>query len=492
MDEQTEHEMKKYNAYQQVLKQLLALLFGLPFFSFTVCEQPQEIVSSSDNVLILDLETTINLALNSDKLFDAYSNIEIAKLSREVSLSEFDLSIVPKADTGYIGGGTAGSGLTVGGGLNFDKKFPLGTQVTMTPSVLKAAKKFHSNFEVRVSQPILRGFGREYNSSGIKRAEFVYRTASRAFYKNMNSTVLRAIELLYEVAKQEEIVKLNRESHERLQKFWRATTIKERIGLADALDVYRAETELKQAEDSFNQAKESLQDTKDSLRDILPISQNTKFIVKVSFELSDEEWNLDEAIETALQNRIEIDQGLDQLEESRRLARLSKNDLLPDLNFVVDYSNLGYGEEFTGSFGSRRESRWGIGFTTSTDFNCVSENSSYENTLIGVETAEKLNLEIKKSIVLEVKKTLRAFNRAHEKIELQALQTKNSEGGLKLAKAKFLREFATNFDVIQAEKAFHSAQITLINALIEHKVGEYRLRAVVGLLVEKPRIDEHI
>jgi outer membrane protein len=478
--------MKKHHAHQKALTDwLLMLLFGLPFLSWTASEEFQSAVPvHSENILVLDLETTINWALNySDKLFDVENGIRAAELGIEVSQSEFDFSITPKGDTGYIGGGTAGSGLTVGGGVDFDKKFPLGTQINVNPSILKAAKKYHSNFQTRLSQPILRGYGLEYNLSGIRKAEFSYRTAYRAFYKNMSHTVLRSIELLYEVAKQEELVKLNRESYRRLDKFCKATKIKERIGLSNALDVYRAEMELKQVEDTLSQSDEILQDAKDSLRDILALSQDTKFIVNVSLETSEEVWNVDEVIKTALQQRIEIDQGLDQIDESRRLAKLSKKNLLPELNLVLDYSNLGYGEEFTGAFGSRRESRWGIGFTTSTDIYQVREKSSYESSLAGVETAEKLYIDIKKSIFLEAKKTLRALYRAREKIALQRQQIKNSEGGLKLAQAKFLREFATNFDVIQAEKAFQIAQTALMCALIDHKVGEYRLKAVMGLLL---------
>jgi len=484
---QTGHKMKKHKAYQPILIDwLLILLFGLPLFSFTVFDKSQSAAPAhSGNILVLDLETTINLALNSDKLFDAQSGIRTTELIKEVSLSEFNLNIIPKGETGYIGGGSAGSGLTIGGGVNFEKKLPLGTQITVTPSLLKAAKKFHSDFQIRLSQPILRGFGREYNLSGIKRAEFSHRAAYRAFYKSMSFTMLRSIELLYEVAKHEELVKLNRESYHRLDRFCKATKIKERIGLSNALDVYRAEIELKQAEDTLSQSEEILQEAKDSLRDILGLSQDTKFIVKVSLETSGEVWHLGEAIETALQQRIEMDQALDQINESRRLANLSKNDLLPELNIVLDYSNLGYGEQFTGSFGRKRESRWGIGFTTSTDIHRVREKSSYESSLVGVETANKVYLDIKKSIFLEVKRTLRILYRAREKIALQRHQIKNSEGGLRLAQAKFLREFATHFDVIQAEKAFHFAHMALICALIDHKVGEYRLRAAMGLLLEK-------
>jgi outer membrane protein TolC len=296
---------------------------------------------------------------------------------------------------------------------------------------------------------------------------------------------MRAIELLYDAAKQEQIVALCRTSYLRQEKFLKATKVKEKIGLTNGMDVYLAEVELKQAEDCLNQATDNLMNARDLLREILALPHDTLFSVTVPLDFTVEEWNLDEAIEVAFTNRIEIDQGMDQVKESQRMARLSKNELLPDLNFVLDYSNLGYGEEFTGSFGRKRESRWGIGFTSSSGSNQTREKTAYERVIMGVEGAKRAFNDIKKDIVLDVKRTLRAMERMREKITLQRKQIKNLEEGLHLAKAKFLREYVTSLELIQAEKAFQASQINLTCSLIDHEVGKYRLKAVLGLLIEK-------
>lgn len=470
----------------QIIRGLFIITLSLLFFSLTHADEPYAAAFPfEEDMLVLDVTTVVHLALNnSDQLFDAQSGIRVADLFSEVTQAEFDLIISPRGDSGYIGGGSAGYGVTIGGGVDFEKKLPVGARISINPSLLKAADKYHSNFQARFSQPLLRGFGREYNMAGVRMSQFAQRTAQRTFYKSMSQIILRAIELLYDVAKQKELVQLHADSYKRLLLFWNATKTKERIGLSNALDVYRAEMELKQAEDALSQSKEALQDAGDFLRSALGLPQEAKFTVAVSLDVSSEEWDLEGAAAMALGNRIEIDQGLDQIEENRRLRRLAEEELRPSLNLVVDYSNVGYGEEFTGSFGRKRESRWGIGFTSSTDGCRVREKSSYEKALIGEQAAKKALAEIKKAIVLDVKRTRRALFRAREKILLQRDQVKSLEGGLHLAKAKFLRQYATSFDVIQAEKAFHVAQLSLICALIDHKVGEYRLKTALGLLIE--------
>lgn len=464
---------------------LLLLFLYLPSYLFA--GEEEFFYGDSEETLVLNLEAVTYLALNnSDRLFESRRGIRAAELLSEISYSEFDTNIIPRGDSGFIGGGSAGSGLTVGGGIDFEKKLPMGTRIFVSPSMLKAADKYHSSLTARISQPLLRGFGSEYNLAGIMMSQFVQRSAARSFYRTMNHIVFNAIELLYDVFKQESFASLSKASYERLDRFWRSTKLKEKIGLANGMDVHRAEIELKVAEEALNRSNETLDDAKDRLRHLLGLSQETPFVVSVSLEASQEEWDLQQAIKVAISERIEVDQALDQIDESRRLVRLSEKELLPQLNLVLDYSNLGYGEEFTGSFGRKRESRWGVGLTTSSDVCSAREKSAYERALTGVEAAKIGLNEVKKTIALEIKKTLRNLYRAKEKIALQRQQIKNLEGGLKLVKAKLLREYATSFDVIQAEKAFHTAQVGLASALIDYKVNEYRLKAVMGLLIENP------
>jgi outer membrane protein len=80
------------------------------------------------------------------------------------------------------------------------------------------------------------------------------------------------------------------------------------------------------------------------------------------------------------------------------------------------------------------------------------------------------------------------LDRAYERIHLQEEQIKTTEGELYLAKIKFDRGMADNFNVIQAEKSLRSAQQTYWTALIDHVVGEYQLLAAIGLLIDKPNI----
>lgn len=480
--------MKRF--IRSLISTLKITLFCSFSFLHSLCAEISEIgviTQGNENALSLDLEEAIRLAIDRNrKMQGAVFCVRSAEFNLIASQSEFDLKIIPMGDTGYIGGGKAGSGMTVGGGVVFDKKFPFGTRITVNPSLLKAAKDFQSKLQVRISQPLFKGTNKEYTFSEIRRAEFRYRSACRAYCLTVNQMTMRTIELFYEVAKQEQLVKLNQECYEQLLAFDRAAKIKERIGLLDAADVCRSEMELKQAKEVLNLAIESLQDAKDALSNILLLPSGTEIRIQTSFNhLLELEISPEEAILTAFQNRIELDQGLDQIAESRRLAKVVKIQSLPDVNLVIDFSNIGYGEEFTGAFGCKRESTWGVGFTTSTGACASAGRFARERSLMDVKTAEREYVEIENWIAYEVKRALRTLKRVQTKIKSQQQQIQQTAAELKLAKVKFSRELNDQFSVLQAEKAYCVSKGNLILAQIELSAAEYHLQAVLGLLVEK-------
>ena len=442
-----------------------------------------------DGVLHLDLESALNIALSAQRrLGSAIGNVEQTEINLEVAESEFDFKIIPKGDFGYVGGGRAGAGSTVGAGVEIFKRYPQGTRVSIIPSVMKAAHNFQSNLKTVFTQPLLRGFGYEYTLTPLRTAEYANRSAKRALYQAQTRLILQTVQGLYEIVRSETFVVLEKESLERIRKFCLSTKMKEKIGLCDSLDVYRAENELKQAEDNLNHAEERLLEAKDSLRDTLALPLDLPITVDVPVDYESVVIAQEQAIELALKNRIEIDQADDQIEDMRRQQYVAKTNLLPELNLVVDYSSLSRDEEFTRIWTYKRESKWGLGFTTSTDLGKIRENASYDqsirNTADAVRNAEQVN----DNIVLEVKRSLRTLHRSQERIELQEKQIKNSQKEFHLARVKFEHGLANNFDLIQAEKSLRSAQTGLVAAMIDHKVGQFKLLATLGMLADKPRL----
>lgn len=434
-------------------------------------------------VLTLDIPRSFQLVLSAERrMGSAWESVSQSDINLELAESQFDIQWTPKGDAGYIGGDKAGDGITVGTGVEIFKKFNYGTRLSFQPSFMKASHDYNLNLRVMITQPLLRGFGKEITLLPIYGAQYACRNARRTLYQTQIKLMLQTVQGLYEIIKLEVLVKLDTESFDRLQKFCISTKMKEQIGLCDALDVYRAQTELKIAEDTLNQSLERLQDAKDNLRDTLALPLDMEFTVNVPIEFNPVDITFEEAVEAALTNRVEMDQAKDQLSEKLRLVRVEKRNTWPDLNFVADYSSFSRDEFFTNSWTNKRESKWGFGFTSAATL----ETGAYEQSLFALAEAERNLDQVHDNIILEVKRTLRTLNRASEKIETQEEQIHNAQKEYHFARVKFEHGRANNFDLIQAEKNLRAAQTALIGAIIEHKINEFRLLASLGTLADKP------
>lgn len=450
----------------------------------------QEQMYEEADCLILNLMNALSRALNFNRqLLGTVESLTKAQYGMNLAESEFDVQITPNSRVGYVGGGHAGTGIAVGGGVDFSKKFTNGTQISLGPAIIKNPDHYHTELRALITQPLLRGLGSAYQLAHVLGSQFVLRTAYRNLYTAQVQLMMRTIQSLYEIVKADKSMSLNQESYQRVHQFHQAAKLKEKIGLADALDVYRAELELQQAEDALKNAQERLQETEDIVRDLLALPLDACIKIDLPLVYTPLALQLEEVIELTLKNRIEIDQAQDQSRENRRLSCLAKQNLYPELNLVFNYSNCGRDEIFTRACSIRhRESKWGVGFTTSTNFDPAAERVAYEQSLLAIVAAQRGEDQTKATLILEAKKTVRQLQRAYQRIHLQEEQIKTAKGELYLSKVKFDHGMADNFNVIQAEKSLRGAEQAYWSALIEHIVGEFQLLATVGLLIDKPRI----
>jgi outer membrane protein len=441
--------------------------------------------------LTLTIESALSRALNYNRnLIGTSQNVVNTEFSIQLSKSVFDIKFSPNTRAGLTGGGDHGEGMAMGGGIDISKRFAEGTYVSFAPSVLKTKDHYFTDMRAKIVQPLLRGFGAEYQQSALRGAEFSNRSSRRALFTAQVQLAVKTITTLYDIVKAKKAVELNEESYKRIESYAQAAKLKERIGLSDALDVYRAEIELRQALDTLTSSQDRLQDVADSLRDILALPLDMQFEVEVPLVYTPSDMEIDKAIELALANRVEIDQGIDQWRESYRLAKIAKKDLMPEINLVLDYTNSGRHEFFTRSchYG-KRESKWGVGFATSTDFDPLGDQFAYDQSLIAISDAARDLEQTRSNLTIEVKKVVRQLERSYKRILLQEEQIHTSQGELHLSKLKFDRGMANNFDVIQAEKNFRSAEQTYWNALIDHIIAEYQLLQAIGLLTDKPCVE---
>jgi outer membrane protein TolC len=259
---------------------------------------------------------------------------------------------------------------------------------------------------------------------------------------------------------------------------------KEKVGLATPMDTYRAEIPLKEAEDAMITASAAFQDAKDRLKLILALPQNTE-LEGIAPEAPDfRELSLDDAIETALKKRIEIEQMNYDMAEAERKAALMKHNILPELNLVVGYGRYSVAETMGQSTRFDLD-RYSASLQAGTDIFRTAEKAAYQQSLINIKTL-RLNMESRMDdISRQVRKQWLSLKEAAKRMEIRKSQIKQGEEKIALAEVKFAHGMADNFDVIEAEKELQSARGNLLAAEIEYAGGIYNMKAIMGELVPR-------
>ncbi len=432
-----------------------------------------------------DLESIINRSLEASwGMIDALDEVRRAGLRLATARSEFELKIYPGASVNFSGGDEQDTEKDYGLSVSLEKKIPFGTRVDLTPSVFKTEDSYQNRIRLDIVQPLLRGAGRAYNLSGVYSARFSERTALRSSYLKAVDTVINAVRYAYEVIRQRETLRLREESYQRLKDLEEATAIKKQMGLVSTMDLYRVRIQRNQAEEELNQSRQSYVDALDTIKIFLalPLKEDMKISLPLDFDriYPDEQ----EMIQTALDNRVELEQVRDELAEARRLADNARKNTLPELDIGLSVNFTGDpAEHFSDS--KPDETTWGFSLGSSTDLWRTTEKAAFEESMISVQQTVRRQRILKDEIVAGVKRELRNMERQDKAITTQEDQIQQARGQLELARVKFEHGLTDNIDLIDAETALRRSETQLVSAVIEYIVGQYRLRKAIGTLINQ-------
>jgi outer membrane protein TolC len=443
--------------------------------------QPGYTLTLSDAI---DLSLHVNRSLKSS----AYG-VESQNYVLTATESEFEWKYAP-ATTAFA----SEESNSLGAGITAAKKFRLGPVVALNQEFIKNEISgvdggWQAKFAVSLTIPLLRGLGSEINLDSINTAEFSLRSVRRSHHLAKINLVLETVSAVYDIVKQRELVNLNRSQADSFHSHAMMAMAKEKISLAGPIDVYRAQIRLKDAQDSLNRSREALRNAGDRLKIILaaPLDVAIQVVAPLAYQPID--INLEEAVATAMQNRVELEQVDDEIKNVRRSSRLAEHNLKPQLDLVGRYNRLAIDDLAVRAI-RLEEDFWSINLVSTTDWRRTAEKATFQRSLLAVKTAELNRWTKVDDIKREVRQVFDSLLKAEERMQIRNEQIEQARGKLALAKTKFRHGMANNFDVIEAETELQEAQTNLLTAKIEYIVGTYRLRVGMGTLIEYIQEDE--
>ena len=471
----------------------LALIAAVIFFiaGSVLAAEPvsnKQSAAVSPQIIVLTIDQAVNIALQENrKIATSRYNAESQRYSIDTAQSLFDLKLIPAGGVS-ISGGNNSDYKNVSAGLQFQKKLEYGTSVSVGPqltrSSLLAAQQYTTDMGVTVIQPLLRGLGKDIVTDSVQSAEFAYKTSVRNIYQTKVNTVLETVAAFYDAVRQAELLRLYEKMGARLKGHSEVARAKEKVGLATPMDTYRAEIPLREAEDAMITAAEACKDAKNRIKLILTLPQSTELDVSVPPPPADTPLALNETIDTAMKNRIEIEQMRVDISEAERKAAVTRHNILPELNLVLGYGRYATGDTIGQSTGFDFD-RYSASLQAGTDIFRTAEKAAYQQSLIAIKTLRQNMEGSMENISRDVRKQWLSLKEAAKRMDIRRSQIKQGEEKLALAEVKFAHAMADNFDIIEAEKELLNARGNLLTAETEYAMGIYNMKAIMGTLVPR-------
>ena len=465
------------------------LWVGLILVGFTeVPTYGQKPIRSEDSGASLErkltLDQVINLALTANRTIRSSAHgVESQKYGLINAESEFEWKYAPSTTA------TASKDVNrLGAGLTLQKKSRFGPTISVTPEVVHDDRVENGNsvegqVDVGLTIPLLRGWGREANLNIVDSAKYSSRSIQRSHHLAKVNIVLNTVMAVYAIIEQEELLKLNQLQTQSFKNHAVMAAAKEKIGLASPMDVYRAQIRLKDAQDRLNRTQEALQGAQDHLKLILSFSLDESLSVTAKMTFHPIKFTIEKALDTAFENRMELDQAADEIENLERSLRVTRHMIKPRLDLVGHYNHLGLEQPFESGLDTN-ENYWSISLVSTTDWRRTSEKADYQRALLAVKASKLNRWTLIDTIRREVRQRFDALLKSEERMRIRKEQIQQAKGKLALAQVKFNHDMADNFDVIEAQTELQSARTNMLAAKIEHIVGRYHLRAAMGTLLE--------
>ncbi len=446
-------------------------------FAVTTLKAPG--VDSID--LTLDEIVTIALQYNrniKDREFAVKSN----RLSLGASRNIFDIKIKPLSSINYSSENEEEVTVWQAGG-SVSKIFQTGITVDLKPSIAKGDSEYDMGVGFSLAVPLLRGFGSDVVLNNIYSSEFALIKSARTLHRQRVNTMLETIATVYSLVKEQQLIDLYNNQIKQLKNHLKFTLIKERIGLARSMDIYRAEIRIREVGDSLNFARERVENAMDRLKTILAFPLEQSLLVRAPLMYSFVTLGLDEAVSIALKNRLEINQANADISEAVRRSKVAYQNTLPEINLEATYTRRGRSSEFDRLF-ILDEDLFFIGLTSTTDFARSAEKSGWAQSKIVVDREYLLSETVKESIIGEVRRVMNSMEKAENRIMLRREQITHATGKLRFSQVKFQHGEADNFDLIESQVQLQRAKANLVSDEILYIINGYRLRATMGTLLE--------
>ncbi len=327
-----------------------------------------------------------------------------------------------------------------------------------------------------LTQPLLRNAGIDVTKTFVKIAQNNAAVEHHVF-RDRVLTVIAAVEQTYwEVVFANENLKVAQAALKAAEELLASNRAKAKAGIMSIVDVLQAEAAVASRVEQVLVAEKAIRDQEDQLRRLLNPGED-ELRQDVRLTLTDvpltvlEPLSLQEAIDTAIEQRPEIVQAKKNVESGELNKRFARNQLLPTLSFQGTVGLAGLGSDFGDSFSKNFSGdfyNYGAGLVLSYPLGNRSAVSTYNKRQLEAMNAEASLASVRQQIIVGVREAVRRVQTDFKRIETTRSARIMSEKQLQAEQKRLKVGLSTTRFVLDFQRDLATAQGNELRAVVDY------------------------
>jgi outer membrane protein TolC len=207
-----------------------------------------------------------------------------------------------------------------------------------------------ATLDFQVSQPLLQGFGLPVNNRYIKVAKNNLKVTDLVMKQQVSTTVAAVLNLYWDLVSFDEAVRIKQQALDAAQKLYEGNKKQVEIGAMAGIEVTRTGAAVSAAKEALLIAQSNVSQQEIVLKNALNRDAMSNAwldeihvipLDRIEVPKSDEVRPLQDLVQEALKNRVEMETANINLDSQKILLKGTRNNLLPTLQAFADVNNTG-------------------------------------------------------------------------------------------------------------------------------------------------------
>ncbi len=368
---------------------------------------------------------------------------------------------------------------------------------TSADSVFFSPLNYRGAYELSLSQPLLRGFGRDITETSLRIAMRNVEASRLATRRSVETTVASVVSSYWDLVYTRRNVAVQESALAEARELLEINQRRLEVGTGTALDVVSAEANIETQKASIIDALNQLRDIQDVLLDKInspgfrlggeagPIFRDIEVIPTTPLELAEFPVDMTDAVQMALAMRLELFQREIQIANSEDQLKLSQDQVRPNLTLSGGWNQPGNDLTFDGSWANIGEDySWNAGL----NFEIPLGNRAARNRLL--QSREDLRLaniskdQASHGIVLEVTRAVRELQSARQSVDTTRAATRLRREELDGETRRLEVGVSTAYQVLQVQNSLLQAQVSELQSQVRLRKAISAYRNATGTILK--------